>query len=210
VTTPEHTRRRPGRPREGVREAIIATTLDLIADRGVARLTTKELARVGGFSEASIYYHFADKGALLEGAILDGVLAPFQEFAAGFVERAAARTTEDMLLEFMTALTAFWEQVLPLLSAVQSDIELRRRFRTRVSGLDLGPHRGVQLVSRLLAVQQEAGHIRRDVDPAPVAMLICATCYLTGYQRHMLGEKASSLLPSLASTVSSVVVLLQP
>jgi AcrR family transcriptional regulator len=203
-------RRGPGRTPEGVREAIIETTLELIADIGVSRLTTKEIARVGGFSEASIYYHFADKAALLEGAILDGVLAPFQQFAAGFAERAPDGDIEPMLLEFTRELTAFWEQILPLLSAVQSDAALRKSFQRRVNALDLGPHRGVRLVARLLARQQELGAIRADVEPEPAAMLICSTCYLTGYQRHMLGPKARRQLPGLAPTVAALVAMLRP
>jgi AcrR family transcriptional regulator len=193
-----------------VREAILDATLGLISEIGVSRLTTKEIARAGGFSEASIYYHFADKAALLEGAILEGVLAPFQEFAAAFAERAPGGHIEPMLLEFTAALTAFWEQILPLLSAVQSDADLRRRFRRRVNALDLGPHRGVRLVGGLLAQQQELGTIRNDVDPYSAAMLICSTCYLTGYQRHMLGTRARRQLPALEPTVSALVALLQP
>lgn len=202
-------KRRPGRPPEGVREAILETTLELISNLGVARLTTKEIARAGGFSEASIYYHFADKSALLEGVILEGVLAPFQEFAAGFTQRAPERSLDEALLEFATALTAFWERVLPLLSAVHSDADLRRRFRRRVNSLDLGPHRGVRLVGGLLAKHQESGDIRADVDPAAAAMLICSTCYLTGYQRHMLGPKARRQLPPLSDAVSALVLLLR-
>jgi AcrR family transcriptional regulator len=203
-------KRGPGRPPEGVREAILQTTLELISEIGVSRLTTKEIARAGGFSEASIYYHFADKAALLEGAILDGVLAPFQEFAAAFAERAPDEDVEAMLLEFTRALTAFWEQILPLLSAVQSDADLRRRFRRRVNALDLGPHRGVRLIGGLLARQQSEGSVRADVDPYAVAMLICSTCYLTGYQRHMLGARARRQLPARAPTVAALVSLLRP
>jgi AcrR family transcriptional regulator len=203
-------KRGPGRPPEGVREAILETTLNLISEVGVSRLTTKEIAHAGGFSEASIYYHFADKAALLEGAILDGVLAPFREFAAEFAERATGLELEPTLLEFTAALTSFWERILPLLSAVQSDAALRKRFQQRVNALDLGPHRGVRLVGGLLARQQEQGAIRRDVDAHAVAMLICSTCYLTGYQRHMLGASARRLLPGLKPTVSTLVAMLQP
>ena len=203
-------KRGPGRPPEGVREAILETTLGLIADVGVSRLTTKEISRVGGFSEASIYYHFADKAALLEGAILEGVLAPFQEFAAAFAERAPGGDVEEMLHEFTAALTAFWEKVLPLLSAMQSDADLRRRFQERVNALDLGPHRGIRLVAGLLGRAQEQGTIRADVDPQAMAMLICSACYLTGYQRHMLGVKARRRLPAVKPTISSLVELLRP
>jgi AcrR family transcriptional regulator len=208
VSAPEPKRGR-GRPPEGVREAIIKTTHELIRERGIARLTTKEVAARGGFSEASIYYHFADKAALLEGVILEGVLAPFQEFAAAFQERAGEQSLEEALLQFTRELRAFWERILPLLSAVQSDAELRSRFQERLNALDLGPHRGVRLVGGILSQEQAAGRIRADADPAEAAMLICAGCYLSGYNRHMLGPKAQRKLPSLAATVSSMVALLE-
>jgi AcrR family transcriptional regulator len=201
-------RRKRGRPPEGVREAIIETTLALIAARGVARLTTKEIAREAGVSEASIYYHFEDKPALVEAVILDGILAPFQSFTRGFPERAAERAVEQALLDFATALTAFWERILPLLSAVQSDVDLRASFQRRLNGLDLGPHRGVRLVGGYLEAQKGVGRIRKDVDSEQAAMLICGACYLIGFQKHMLGDGAKRKLPSLRATVSEMAGLL--
>jgi AcrR family transcriptional regulator len=200
--------RKRGRPPEGVREAIIETTLALIAARGVARLTTKEIAREAGVSEASIYYHFEDKPALVEAVILDGILAPFQSFTRGFPERAAERAVEQALLDFATALTAFWERILPLLSAVQSDVDLRASFQRRLNGLDLGPHRGVRLVGGYLEAQKGLGRIRGDVDSDQAAMLICGACYLIGFQKHMLGDGAKRKLPSLRATVFEMAGLL--
>jgi AcrR family transcriptional regulator len=193
-----------------VREAIIDTTLALIAERGVSRLTTKEIARRAGVSEASIYYHFEDKPALVEAVILDGVLAPFQGFTRGFPERAADRPVEEALLEFTAALAGFWERILPLLSAVQSDADLRTSFQRRVNGLDLGPHRGVRLIGTYLEGQKQRGRVRTDVDAEETAMLICGACYLTGFQKHMLGAEAKRKLPSLRATVSHVAALLTP
>jgi AcrR family transcriptional regulator len=206
VTEPARERKR-GRPPEGVREAIIETTLALIAERGVAKLTTKEIAGVAGVSEASIYYHFEDKPALVEAVILDGILAPFQSFTRGFPERAAERPVGVALLDFATALSAFWERILPLLSAVQSDADLRSRFRKRVNALDLGPHRGVRLIGGYLRSQQNAGRVRRDVDPEKTAMLICGACYLLGFQKHMLGPDARRKLPALRATIEHMAAL---
>jgi AcrR family transcriptional regulator len=206
-TEPREERKR-GRPPEGVREAIIETTLALIATRGVARLTTKEIAREAGVSEASIYYHFEDKPALVEAVILDGILAPFQSFTRGFPERAAERAVAHALLDFATALASFWERILPLLSAVQSDVDLRASFQRRLNGLDLGPHRGVRLVGGYLEAQKGLGRIRKDVDSEQAAMLICGACYLIGFQKHMLGAGAKRKLPSLRATVFEMAGLL--
>jgi AcrR family transcriptional regulator len=208
VPTEPTSARKRGRPAEGVREAIIETTLAMIAERGVARLTTKEIARAAGVSEASIYYHFEDKPALVEAVILDGILAPFQGFTRGFPERAAERPVEEALQDFAMALSAFWERILPLLSAVQSDVDLRSNFQERVNQLDLGPHRGVRLIGAYLAGQKERGRVRLDVDAEQAAMLVCGACYLIGYQKHMLGGSAKRKLPSLRATVSGMAGLL--
>jgi AcrR family transcriptional regulator len=206
AVSPSEERKR-GRPPEGVREAIIETTLTLIADQGVGRLTTKEIARRAGVSEASIYYHFDDKPALVEAVIFDGILAPFQEVARSFAERAGDKPVSAALLDFATALGGFWERILPLLSAVQSDVDLRTSFQRRVKKLDLGPHRGVRLVGAYLAAQQELGRVRKDVDPEEAAMLICGACYLTGFQKHMLGPGSKRKLPPLKGVVEQVAAL---
>ena len=117
----ERGKRGRGRPSEGVREAILGSTLELIDEYGLARLTTKAIADHAGVSEASIYYHFADKPALVEAVVFDAVLGPLREFAASFPARAAGKPVRAALLDYGRALEAFWSKVLPVLSAVQAD-----------------------------------------------------------------------------------------
>jgi AcrR family transcriptional regulator len=68
--TPQDGRSRHGRGRESyhhgnLREALIATALRLIAERGPAGFAFAELARAAGVSPAAPYRHFADRNALL-------------------------------------------------------------------------------------------------------------------------------------------------
>src|SRR5580692_3939234 len=65
--------RRRGRPPSGQREAIVRTTLELLPDRGIAKLTTREIARHAGVSEASVYYHFTDRAGLLQAVFEEGM-----------------------------------------------------------------------------------------------------------------------------------------
>lgn len=209
MATSEGHKRPRGRPSEGVREAILATTLELIADDGLARLTTKQVAQRAGVSEASIYYHFADKKALVEGVIIDAVLGPLREFAASFPERAAGKSVREALLAYGHALEAFWKRVLPVLSAVQADTELRAHFRQRINELGFGPHRGVRIVADYLKQQQHAGAIRRDADTRAAAMSFAGACFLSAYQSHMLGPAARRKLPSLESAIAALVRILE-
>lgn len=206
----EAEKRPRGRPSEGVRDAILATTLELITEEGIARLTTKEIAARAGVAEASIYYHFADKHALVEGVIFDAVLKPLREFAASFAERVAGKPVREALVAYGSALESFWRRVLPVLSAVQADAELREHFRHRISELGFGPHRGVRIVGEYLAEQQRAGAVRAGVDVRAAAMNFAGVCFLSAYQGHMLGPSARRKLPSLEAAVTTLADLLAP
>lgn len=199
---------RRGRPSEGVRERILETTLELITAEGIARLTTYEIAARAGASEASIYYHFADKTALLEGVIFEAVLKPPREFAASFAERVAGKPVREALLDYGRALERFWRRVLPVLSAIQADIELRDHFRDRIGELGLGPHRGVRIVGDYLKEQQQKGAVRADLDPRAAAMSFASACFLSAYQSHMLGPTGRRKLPSLEAAVATLTDLL--
>lgn len=204
------TRRPRGRPSQGVRDAIIDATLAVIADSGLSNVTTKEIAERAGASEASIYYHFADKTALVEGVIFDAVLKPLEELAAAFPAEAHGKTLRDALVDYGTTLNAFWERVLPIVSAVQSDVELREEFADHVDGLGYGPHRGVRVVSDYLGAAQGAGIVRADIEPRAVALSFAGACFLSAYQRHMFGAAARRKLPPLEHAIETLVGLIEP
>lgn len=49
---------------------IIDVSMELVASKGIQNLTTKNIAKEMGFTEPSIYRHFNNKTAILEGIIL--------------------------------------------------------------------------------------------------------------------------------------------
>jgi AcrR family transcriptional regulator len=63
-------KRRPGRPvEERPRQAAIEATLDLMAERGIAGVTTGAVARKAGISKATMYRRWDSKDALIAEAI---------------------------------------------------------------------------------------------------------------------------------------------
>jgi AcrR family transcriptional regulator len=192
--------RRRGRPPSGGREAILEATLALLRERGVARLTTRDVAERAGVSEASVYYHYSDKAGLLRAV-----------FEAGLqrLQRAALRG-DDVLAEFGHELEAFLEQALPVMTAAQSDAELRDGLAEFMVANDLGPHRGVQTLGAYLAAGQADGSVRDDVDPEAAALLFVASCLLRVTQRQFLGPAGGPPLPSVERTAETFARLLSP
>jgi AcrR family transcriptional regulator len=58
--------RRRGRPPSGGREAIREATLALLRERGVARLTTRDVAERAGVALGNAYYYFRSKEHLIQ------------------------------------------------------------------------------------------------------------------------------------------------
>ena len=70
--------KRRGRPPAGGREAILAAALKLLRERGIARVTSREVAALAGVSEASVFYHYKDRAGLLQ-AVFEQGLHPLRE-----------------------------------------------------------------------------------------------------------------------------------
>jgi AcrR family transcriptional regulator len=67
---PTSPRPRPGRPRDArVHQAILETTLQLLAELGYSRLTIEGVAHRAGVGKGTIYRHWPSKGALVTEAI---------------------------------------------------------------------------------------------------------------------------------------------
>ncbi len=203
----EASARRRGRPSAGAREAILAAAFDLISQDGLAALTTREVARRAGVSEASIFYHFGDRAGLLE-QVMHAGLAPLTSADPGATE--GEQSLGDTLGRLATGLEAFFDHAMPVLAAIQSDAKLRQSFAERLVQGDLGPHRGVRLLSEQLARLSAEGLADPSVNPQAVSVLLMGACFLRSWERQMTGTERAPTLPSLPDVVQTLAQLLAP
>ena len=198
------TARRRGRPPAGGREAILAAALRLLRERGIARVTSREVATLAGVSEASVFYHYKDRAGLLR-AVFEQGLRPLQELTEeGGLSGIDLR---DALARFAATLEQFLDQALPVIAAAQSDVQLRDVMAGYMTEQDLGPHRGVATVGDYLAAEQAAGRVRGGIDPHAAAMLFVGACYTRAAQRQMPARVAE--LPALADLIRTFEELLR-
>ncbi len=202
---PDDAPRRRGRPPAGGREAILSAALQLLRERGIARVTSREVAALAGVSEASVFYHYKDRAGLLQ-AVFEQGLEPLRVLSER--GRLPGDDVHDALTRFARTLDQFLEQALPVMSAAQSDTALRDSMATYMTEQDLGPHRGVGAVGEYLAAEQAAGRVRAGVDPDAVAMLFVGACYTRAAQRQM--PVAVAELPGLDDIIRATEELLRP
>jgi AcrR family transcriptional regulator len=194
--------KRRGRPPSGGREAILAATLELLRERGIANLNSREVAARAGVSDASVYYHFRDRAGLLQAV-----------FEAGMQPLAYLNTLEDdkrnpleVLSGAAKALASFFDEALPVMFAAQSDPELRAAMAAHMRERHLGPHRGVKAIGGYLRREQSAGRIPSDVDVDAVAIMLIDSCLGRAMRKQML--PAGAKLPSLDQIVGAISRLL--
>ncbi|MEU9347970.1 TetR/AcrR family transcriptional regulator [Streptomyces sp. NPDC048278] len=80
--------RKPGRPRSApkqhnglsTREEILRTASQLFGEQGYAKTTTRQIAESVGIKQSTMYYHFADKRAILA-SLLSSTVTPALECA---------------------------------------------------------------------------------------------------------------------------------
>jgi AcrR family transcriptional regulator len=173
--------RRRGRPPAGGREAILSAALALLRERGIARVTSREVAAQAGVSEASVFYHYKDRAGLLQ-AVFEQGIRPLKALSDGGL---SGGDLHDVLTRFAATLEQFLDQALPVMAAAQSDSSLREAMSTYMTEQDLGPHRGVAALGEYLASEQSAGRVRAEVDPHATAMLFVGACYTRAAQRQM-------------------------
>lgn len=196
---------RRGRPPSGGRERILAATFDLLREKGIARLTTKEIAARAEVSEGSIFYHYNNREGLLS-AVFEQALTPLVELRDRGVGEQDLRST---LNDFAAAVEQFLERAIVVMFASQSDFELRGNLTAYLQeNVDRRPLRGIQLISDYLASLQESGTIRSEVDVETATYMLVASCFQRVSLPWLIGSTEG--VPARDEVVDTFIALLAP
>lgn len=197
--------KRRGRPPSGGREAILDATLELIRERGIAKLTSRDVAARAGVSDASVYYHFEDRPGLLK-AVFEHGMKPLK-FMSTVDQSELDRPT--VLREAMRSLEEFFSDSLPVMLAAQSDPELAAALAAHIQENDLGPHQGVESLGGYLRSEQDAGRVNPEVDVEAVALLVIDFSFSRVTRGQML-HQSEDRLPSRERALRTLNLLLDP
>jgi AcrR family transcriptional regulator len=162
-----------------MRERIVTAAADVLRDRGFAETTTKEIARVAGVSEGSIYNHFESKTALIAaamGEVAGGVRAAIQRL----LERVGEGTLEDNLVDLAVAQVEFFRQLLPIAGPTLGSRDLLAWLREGGPGpsaaMPPGPVLGHAGVIAYLEGEQRAGRLLPGALPPYLAAALIGAC----------------------------------
>jgi AcrR family transcriptional regulator len=166
----------------GTRDVILDAAAEVMRTRGLGNATTKEIARAAGFSEATLYKHFADKADLL--------VAVLRERSTGLarLKQALESTGDDLvasLADVARAAIAFYSEGFPMLASIFSQPDILAAHRDGMRRLDAGPHKANEGLIAYLSAQRDRGHLRPGADPYAAAALLLGACFQHAFLGHM-------------------------
>jgi AcrR family transcriptional regulator len=176
------------------RERLMDATERIIREQGIMAVTTKDIARAAGFSEATLYRHFQDKTDLLLAVMSERISGSFLRLIRELPERAGTGTVQATLEELAAAALAFFAHTAPLSAAIAADPTFAARHYARLRELGSGPEFALRSVMAYLKAEQELGRVHADASPAAAATLLLGVCFNYAATRHAAGH-AASILP---------------
>jgi AcrR family transcriptional regulator len=175
-------------PPTGTRAQLVDAAERVLRDKGLARATTKEIAREAGYAEGTLYLHFADKLDLVR-AVHEKLLPAFVEVVRHLPERAGTGTVQGNLTELAHGALRLYRDLMPLGSSLFADPELLRRFRALLAERGGGPHRAWEPVVAYLEAEQVLGRVAAKADPAAATLLLLGACQQLVFVELMSGPE---------------------
>ncbi len=172
------------------RQKIVEATERLIKLKGLARVTTKEIAREVGLSEGALYRHFEHKEEVFFAIIaqhLPTFLSAFETHLPGTADVASNLTA------IMLAGMDYFGELIPMSASFLSDTELLAQYRQKMSRVAAGPGGGgPQKIEDLLATyleeEKQLGRIQSPMESRTAAVLLLGACFQWTYLTQLMGQ----------------------
>ena len=121
---------------EGTRDRVLSVAMELLAERGYAGTSTREVCERVGFTKPALYYYFRTKDELLE-ALVEPVLADLTRLVDGLQVSAAAADRRKALVGYIDVVCSHVD----LIRVLADDPSVRGRtvfapFADRVNRLE--------------------------------------------------------------------------
>jgi AcrR family transcriptional regulator len=157
------------------RDAILDGALEVMRTRGLARTTTKEIARAAGFSEPTLYKFFADKVDLFL-CVLAERLPRVSVVSDGISHLVGRGSVAENLRTMGIEIERFYEASLPIAMSVFSDANLLARQRKAVHERGAGPEIIINRVAAYLTAEQVGGRISASAPVEGAAGALVGAC----------------------------------
>ncbi|MFF7335916.1 TetR/AcrR family transcriptional regulator [Streptomyces sp. NPDC008163] len=157
------------------RVRLVDAAHELMLTKGLARTTTKEIAKAAGCSEAALYKNFLSKEELFVVVLKERLpKIDLRDLIAD--PGAGERSVEENLTDIARQAALFYEQSFPIAASLYAEPRLKERHDAAMRELGTGPHLPIRGVDTYLRAEQTAGRLRPDADTYAAAALLLGAC----------------------------------
>jgi AcrR family transcriptional regulator len=193
------------------RDRILDVTADLMRSSGLAAVTTREIARAAGLTEAALYRHFKSKEDLLTNALAER-LPLFIGMIKDLPQKVGQGTVRDNLQGVAVAAVPFYRQAMPMLAAIFGDPNLLARHRVSAEQTGMGPQRANAMLSEYLRAEAALGRVPGGLDADTVAALLLGAALQRAFFDEFLGKEldAASIAEYSAKLIDTLLPSAEP
>ena len=189
------------------RDRILDAAAHVMGTIGLARSTTREIARQAGYSEAMLYKSFRTKEEIFLAVLKERVpgLTPLLGELPGRVGKSDVGRTVDEL-----ALTAvrFYRRSFPIAASLFAEPQLLAAHRDFLREAGAGPQIVSEAVAAYLAAEQKRGRIDESADPKAVAHLLLGGClnyaFLSNFTDHLPWPTDEECAQALSASIKAL------
>ncbi|WP_405806763.1 TetR/AcrR family transcriptional regulator [Streptomyces sp. NBC_00210] len=157
------------------RVRILDAAHELMLTIGLARVTTKEIAKAAGCSEAALYKYFASKEDLFV-TVLKERLPRLNPLLSRLAEDPGERSVGENLTEIAREAALFYAQSFPIAASLYAEPKLKQRHDAAMREMGRGPHMPIRGLDAYLRAEQAAGRISPEADTYAAASLLLGAC----------------------------------
>ncbi|MEU6192963.1 helix-turn-helix domain-containing protein [Streptomyces sp. NPDC047061] len=172
------------------RVRILDAAHELMLTVGLARATTKEIARAAGCSEAALYKYFPSKEELFVHVLAER-LPQLVPLLGELTVEPGRGTLEENLTRIARQAALFYEESFPIAASLYAERQLKRKLDDKLRTIGAGPHVPIEALDAYLRAEQTAGRIRPDADTSAAAVLLLGACVqrVFAYDATPTGER---------------------
>lgn len=172
------------------RQNIIDATERLLQTQGLARLTTRDIAREAKVTEGLIYHHFKDKVELVHEAV-ERRVAETKNLLQNLPLQVGTRTLDEVLEDVFYAVYRSYYEVVILICALFTDHQLRGRMMEIMAEKNIGPEKAIEGLKVFLAAEQRLGRLSGAVDAGVAARCLWMIALQSAMEDRLLGRNPS-------------------
>ena len=193
------------------RQNIINATARLLQTQGLARLTTREIARKAKVAEGLIYHHFKDKAELIY-EVVEQLMLDAKNVLQNLPLQVGLRTLSENLEEVLSVVYRSHYKIVPIVCSVFADHQLRARIREIMKEREVGPQNAINWLAVYLAAEQRLGRMADNIIPEIAAKCLWMISIQKAMDDQLIEQKpnAARIRQEIHQYVQTMMAGLEP